>query len=437
MASVDIELLRALPFFQGVAPEFVEGLSRAARERRFKPGETLVQEGTAGHEMYLIIEGSIEVVKGEGADQTALATRGAGELVGEMSLVDASVRSATVRALEPTFVLEFSEQDLHTLWAQQPLLLFQMVQTLTGRLRDADLHIIEDLKRKNRELAKAYQELQEAQVALVEKERLERELELARELQQSILPSTFPHIPGFTCAASSRPARQVGGDFYDVIPLRHGRVGLVIADVSDKGMPAALYMALTRSLIRAEAKRSPSPRQVLLRTHKLLLEMSRPAVVHGRHEHARASMFFTAFYAVLDPAPEGGILRYARAGHERPLLLNPATRECRFLDARGMLLGSIENVHLEEATVPIQPGEVLVLYTDGITEANSPDGEFFGEERLREAVCQSRGSDAYDLCQHIFQSADLFQAGAVQHDDMAVLVLLAESRGASGTEGAP
>jgi sigma-B regulation protein RsbU (phosphoserine phosphatase) len=433
MASVDTKLLQELPVFREAAPELLEGLAQAAVERRFEPGQAIVQEGTAGHEMYLVIEGAIEVVKGEGADEIMLATRGAGELIGEMSLIDSGLRSATVRALEPTLALEFSEQDLRTVWAQQPLLLYQILQTLTSRLRAADLHIIEDLKRKNRELANAYHELQQAQAALVEKERLERELELARDLQQSMLPSTFPRIPGLTCAARSRPARQVGGDFYDVIPLTQGRVGLIIADVSDKGIAAALYMALTRSLVRAEAKRSFSPRQVLLRTHKLLLEMRGSQVAQGRLKHVSAGMFFTAFYAVLDL--ERGTLRYARAGHEFPLLVNLETRECRTLDARGMLLGSIENVLLEEVTVPIRPGEVLVLYTDGITEATARDGEWFGEERLREAVCHLsfsqegtfRRPNAQDLCDHIFQVADQFQDGAIQHDDMALLVVSCQS----------
>jgi sigma-B regulation protein RsbU (phosphoserine phosphatase) len=245
----------------------------------------------------------------------------------------------------------------------------------------------------------------------VEKERLERELELARELQDSILPRVLPHIPGFQCAARSRPAREMGGDFYDVIVLPKGHVGLVMADVSDKGMPAALYMALTRSLVHAEAKRSFSPRRVLLNVHRLLMEIS------------QADMFVTVFYGILEP--ESGILRYARAGHDRPLRLQSSTGQCGFLSGEGMLLGLVGNVNLEEAEVRLPAGDVLVLYSDGITEATALSKEMFGRDRLRQVVCDAGQLTAQELCDAIFEHADRFQAGAPQHDDMAVLVVKA------------
>jgi serine phosphatase RsbU (regulator of sigma subunit) len=365
--------------------------------------------------LYLIVEGLVEVVKGREAAEMELARRGPGDFFGEMGFVEDSPRFATVRALEPTRVLEFSEPELRSTLVRQPLLLYNAIRVLSGRLREADLNMIADLQRKNQELAQAYSELREAQAALVEKERLERELELARELQQSILPQAFPDLPGVSCAARSRPAQQVGGDFYDVIPLDGGSVGLVMADVSDKGMAAALYMALTRSLIHAEARHRSSPRQVLLSTHRLLLGMS------------QADMFVTIFYGVLDPAR--GILRYARAGHDRPLLFSPSTAECRFLAAAGMALGIVEQVSLEEVRVDLRPGDLLVLYTDGITDANSPAGEFFGVERLRETVCAAGGLSAQNACDLIFEHVERFQAGAVQYDDMALLAAKANGRG--------
>jgi serine phosphatase RsbU (regulator of sigma subunit) len=409
MANVDIELLRNVPFLKGAKSSVLEGLAEAAVERSFQPGQVILQEGSTGREMYLIVEGLVEVVKGRGEEEMLLARRGPGEFFGEMALIEDRPRFATIRALEPIYLLEFSEDDLSSVLLRQPRLLYRAIRVLSSRLRESDLQMITDLQRKNEELARAYRELQEAQAALVEKERLERELELARELQQSILPQEFPELPGFNCAACSRPARQVGGDFYDVIPLSKGHVGLIIADVSDKGLAAALYMALTRSLIHAEAKRSPSPRQVLLNVHRLLLEMS------------QADMFVTVFYGVLDPAQ--GTLRYARAGHDRPLLFSPSTGECRFLAADGILLGYVEKVSLEEVGVHLRPGDLLVLYTDGITDTNSPAGEFFGVERLRETVSTAGGLGAQGLCDLIFEHVDRFQAEAVQHDDMALLVV--------------
>jgi serine phosphatase RsbU (regulator of sigma subunit) len=404
--------LAALPLFHGASRELLDAVVEAGVPRSFGAGELILEEGTEGNEMYLILDGEVEVTKGQGSDCMLLARRGAGELVGEMALIDASRRSATVRAAKPTLTLEFSGEAWRRIWVREPQLLFPMVQSLTSRLRSADLLMIEDLIRKNEELAQAYAELKAAQAALVEKERLERELELARQLQQSMLPRRFPAIPGYSIAAQSRPARQVGGDFYDVIAVSPRRAVVVMADVSDKGMPAALYMALTRSLIRAEAKRSKSPREMLLRTHRLLTEIS------------QSSMFFTAFCGVLDPLT--GVMTFARAGHDRPLLYNPETRKGRWVDARGMMLGPLPDVFLEESQIRIEPGEALVLYTDGVTDANDPSGDFFGEDRLRRFVEGATDHAAQALCDGILASVEGFQAGATQFDDIAVLVVSRE-----------
>jgi sigma-B regulation protein RsbU (phosphoserine phosphatase) len=204
----------------------------------------------------------------------------------------------------------------------------------------------------------------------------------------------------------------VGGDFYDVIVLPKGRVGLVMADVSGKGMAAALYMGLTRSLVHAEGKRTSSPRRVLLNVHRLLMEIS------------EAEMFVSAFYGILDPA--AATLSFARAGHDRPLLYQHSSGECHFLEAAGMVLGLVGTVALEEAQKRMQPGDALVLYTDGITEAHSPSGEFFGLERLRDTVCAAGQQTAQGLCDAVFECAERFQTGAAQYDDMAVLVLKAD-----------
>jgi sigma-B regulation protein RsbU (phosphoserine phosphatase) len=138
-------------------------------------------------------------------------------------------------------------------------------------------------------------------------------------------------------------------------------------------------------------------------------------------ELGQTDMFVTVFYGVLDPAQR--TLRYARAGHDRPLLYSASTGECRFLAADGMLLGLLEEVRLEEVDVALHPGDLLVLYTDGITDANSPTGEFFGVNRLRELVSTARAVDAHGLCDLIFERVTRFQAGAVQYDDMALLVV--------------
>lgn len=408
--TIDIyEVLRSLPFLKEAEADIIEGLAEVAVERDFQPDQVIFKEGSLGRDLYLIIEGQVEVIKGHGSDEVLLARRGLGDFFGEMSLIEASPRFAAIRALEPTRVLELAGEKLRSVILRQPTLLYEMVREISARLRQTDLQMIADLQRKNRDLAKAYHDLREAQAGLVEKERLERELELARELQQSILPNQFPAIPKYDCAARNRNARQVGGDFYDVISLDRGRVGLIMADVSDKGMPAALYMALTRSLINAEARRTFSPKEVLMRVHRLLIEMS------------QTNMFVTVFYGVLDP--NEGKLRYVRAGHDRPLLFSHTTGKCRYIRGKGTALGFVEKVGLEEMEIDICPGDFLILYTDGITDALSQDNEFFGLERLRQLVSTADKLSASEMCDRIFVQVDQFQAGAEQHDDMSLLII--------------
>ncbi len=414
MALDKVRVLRDMPLMGELSLDAVERLARVAVERSFLPGQAIVQEGTVGRDVYLIVEGKVEVVKGEGTEETLLAHRGPGDLFGEMAFIEGKARFATIRATQPVLLLEFSERELNSAMAEQPEFLYEVIRMLSARLRESELQMIVDLQHKNEELAKAYQELQEAQASLIEKEKMEHELELARKIQQSMLPQSFPHVPGFSCAASSRPARHVGGDFYDVIPLSGNRVGLVIADVSDKGIAAALYMALGRSLVRVEARRSASPRQVLSSLNRLLLEIS------------QAGMFVTVFYGVLDPAQ--GTLRYARGGHDLPLLIRHGGEVTR-LDAPGTLLGFMDTVSLTEGTVEMGPGDLLVLYTDGITDAHAPGGETFGQDRLRQAARMAIEWTPQQVCDSILQQIAEFQQGAAQFDDMTLLVARVEQGG--------
>jgi serine phosphatase RsbU (regulator of sigma subunit) len=259
-------------------------------------------------------------------------------------------------------------------------------------------------------------QLEVAQAELVKKERMERELELARQVQQSVLPRIFPLVPGYTFAARNRPARQVGGDFYDVILLDANRFGIVVGDVSDKGMPAALYMALTRSLLLAEARRapggpagSPSPRAVLHSVHRLLRELGQPR------------LFVTVFYGVVDVTARR--LVYVRAGHDRPLLLRSG--QVLPLGGEGTVLGfpDLDDLNLSEEHLDLQPGDRLVLYTDGLADILAPNGRSFGFERLAELLRSQGDRSPEAMCEDTFAALIAYQSTATQYDDMTMLVV--------------
>ena len=246
------------------------------------------------------------------------------------------------------------------------------------------------------------------QEEMVVRERLETEVQLARQIQQTFIPETLPVRSGWDLAARWLTARQVGGDFYDVMELPGGRIGLFIADVADKGMPAALFMALTRTLVRAAVIETESPAEALYRVNNLLI----PDTEQG--------MFVTAVYAVL--FPETGKLVYANAGHNPPLWLT-ADGKIERLTRTGMALGVVEDTGMEEQTIKLKKDDNLLLYTDGLSEAFSPDGNLFEEERII-AVLQARGSESAEkILQGIEDKLGEFVGDEEQSDDLTMLLL--------------
>lgn len=252
-------------------------------------------------------------------------------------------------------------------------------------------------------------QLEAAQLQIAQKERLERELELARTVQQNMLPHQFPLVAGTQFYARNEPARQVGGDFYDVFLLDVDRVGLVIADVSDKGMPAALFMALTRSLVRAEAQREPSPEKVLRRVHRLLLDLAEP------------TQFVTLFYGVLDVTQR--YLNFVRAGHDYPLLVRGD--QVTTLRGDGTMLGLLDEneVVLHEQQLALQRGDRLVLYTDGLTDAIDDEENHFGRARLEEIACAHFSSPIEKMGDALFDAVALHQGVQEPFDDMTLLIV--------------
>jgi serine phosphatase RsbU (regulator of sigma subunit) len=228
-------------------------------------------------------------------------------------------------------------------------------------------------------------------------------------VQQDLLPRVFPLLPGYRFAARCEPARQVGGDFYDVIALEDGRIGVAIGDVSDKGVPAALYMATTRSLLRTEARRERSPEAVLRSVHRLLMELGNPG------------MFVTLFYGVIDP--ETRALTYARAGHDYPYLYRDGGLER--LEGTGVPLGLLEAplFRLEERQIDLAPDDRLVLYTDGITDVFDGSGESFGRGRLEGLLRTFCGLRPEEMIDAVFAAIAHYCGEEEPFDDRTMLVV--------------
>jgi sigma-B regulation protein RsbU (phosphoserine phosphatase) len=247
------------------------------------------------------------------------------------------------------------------------------------------------------------------QKEMVVRERMEREFHLAREIQRSFLPNQVPEISGWDIDVSWRTARQVGGDFYDFIDLPGNRLGLVVADVSDKGLAAALYMTVTRTLIRATVREIDSPARVLEHVNDLLLSNS------------QNGLFVTAFYAILDL--DSGHLTYANAGHNLPLIVYGKTRQVDHLEHGGTALGAFGIIELFDHHFQLQPGDFLLLYTDGATETFSPAGEIYGEERLSQAMQWIEITSARAILDQIDADLARFRQNEPLSDDLTLLVV--------------
>ncbi len=246
-----------------------------------------------------------------------------------------------------------------------------------------------------------------------ERTRLQKELEIARRVQLGLLPKTHPSIAGFDIAGACLPALEVGGDYFDYVHLPDDRVGIAIGDVSGKGVPAAIYMTLTKGILQSHAEESLSPKQVLSKVNHLM------------YRTIERSWYVSMFYAVLDSRRR--VLRFARAGHNPAIVLHTGDNETKLLKTAGIGLGlevgEIFTKTLVEGELPLSSGDTLIFYTDGFTEAMNSDLEEFGDQRFVDLLRQRCNGSARDLLQTAFDEVKAFAGDHPQHDDMTMVVL--------------
>jgi predicted ester cyclase len=241
---------------------------------------------------------------------------------------------------------------------------------------------------------------------MIERARIEQELQVARRIQLASLPREVPHLEGWQISPYYQPAREVGGDFYDFHLLSEGRLGVVVGDATGKGVPAALVMSTTCGMLRLAAQSSSSPGEMLQRVNETLFPYIPP------------NMFVTCFYAILDP--KSGSLTYANAGHDLPYLCRNG--EAEELMARGMPLGLMPGMSYKEKETLLQAGEAALLYSDGLVEAHDPKGEMFGFPRLRARVAEHGGER--ELGEYLLEELYSFVGeGWEQEDDITLLTL--------------
>ncbi len=248
---------------------------------------------------------------------------------------------------------------------------------------------------------------------VAKRERLNREVEIAREVQERLFPQKLPIIAGLDYAGHCRPALGVGGDYYDFLALPHGNLGIAIGDVSGKGIAAALMMASLQASLRSEATRAPENLAAAVANVNRLV-----------YEASASNRYATFFYGQYDPAQ--GQFDFVNAGHNPPMLFHRAdpgavTR----LERGGTVIGLIENVHYQQGSVRISPGDLLVAFTDGISEAMNLEDEEWGEDRLLDSIRGCRANTAQEMLETIFAAATQFAGAAPQHDDMTLVVLRA------------
>ncbi|HNR96163.1 MAG TPA: SpoIIE family protein phosphatase [Anaerolineae bacterium] len=403
------DLIHWVPAFAVLPQRELEHLAALGRRETFPANALLLLEGQSSERLYVLLDGRVDILKALGTDgERLLGVRGPGSFIGEMSLFDGEgAHTASVRAATELEALSLPRSEMAGLISRQPALAYDLVRTMSQRLDESENQTIRDLLQKNRELTRAYDELRAAQAQLVEKERLEVELGVARSIQRSFLPRAAPKLPRYEFGMLIEPVSSVGGDLCAFFPLKGDRLGIAIGDVSGHGVGSALFMALAFSLLRGEASRGGAPDKVLRSVNRQLSGIS------------DSGMFVTLLYGILDGPVRA--FTYARAGHPSPVVARADGSQVVVAQGVGQPLGLFEELVLDMQNLAIPEGGKLLLYTDGATEASNSSGEQFGAERLFWTLSQAGHQSAQSICEKAFGAVRAHCGAASPEDDILLV----------------
>jgi sigma-B regulation protein RsbU (phosphoserine phosphatase) len=349
------------------------------KKETFNKGDCLFKAGDKADRMFYIAKGAIKL-----PEINKIIKQG--EVIGEMGIFSPfKERTASAICEEPVEAYTMGKDEVINFFGRDPAMAIDLIQLSIKRF-------IENLK---------------AETAA--RERIESELRIAQEIQASMLPSVFPQRKEFELFAMMDPAKEVGGDFYDFFFVDDKRLCFVIGDVSGKGVPAALFMAISKTLIKTEAKQGLSTDEVLSVVNSILSQDN------------QTCLFVTVFCAILDI--ETGEIEFANGGHNPPLVCDSTGCYNYMTMACGFVIGVMDKMKCDNQRMRLNPGDTIFLYTDGVTEAMDPDKQQFGEERLKQVLSSHKGKGIKGLVDAIRQEVLSFVNGASQSDDITMLAL--------------
>lgn len=405
------ELIRKNPLFTNLPDHEIRALEEVIQESYFPIGKVLFEEGSKSNYFYLLIDGEVEVIKSLGTpDERKLAINSPGSILGEMGRFsqDGS-HTASVVANTPCRLLKVPFSWLDSVLNHHPEKTYGLMRLITSRLDHSENLTIKELREKNRQLTQAYHDLKIAQAAMIEKEKLDQEMRLAGKIQRSILPKALPRFPDMDFGALMIPAEQVGGDFYDFIVLDDQQVGIVIGDVCDKGMPAALLMALTYSSVRMEALRKGKPGDIMQKVNQHLIQID------------CADMFVTLLYGIFDYKTMQ--FDFARAGHPPPLLYDADQQPLTVPYDYGQALGIFDEFHVDEGCISIPEGGTLLLYSDGLSETIDEHQSSPGLSQICSSILDNYDINAQECCDQLWRLAGGSTGESMIKDDFTVIVI--------------